>query len=157
MQQRARTNTRVLTNDLITQMRGKIHTNGCSLFVQNASNTHLVLRTRRNYVCLVCGKWQYLYVYDTLQQFIMSKSKLVVVGPLLGQMFRLIYQFGLLLGKMFPPIYQSYCPCGDQETMYEYANYSHILLKYCSLNLTFIITRSINVQHGSYIFSIIIY
>ena len=87
MQQRARTNTRVLTNDLITQMRGKIHTNGCSLFVQNASNTHLVLRTRRNYVCLVCGKWQYLYVYDTLQQLIMSKSKFVVVGPLLGKMF----------------------------------------------------------------------
>jgi hypothetical protein len=139
-------------------MRGKIHTNGCSLFVQNASNTHLVLRTRRNYVCLVCGKWQYLYVYDTLQQFIMSKSKFVVVGPLLGKMFPSNLSIWLVARQnVSAQSINRIVLVAIKRTMYEYANYSHILLKYCSLNLTFIITRSINVQHGSDIFSIIIY
>jgi hypothetical protein len=139
-------------------MRGKIHTNGCSLFVQNASNTHLVLRTRRNYVCLVCGKWQYLYVYDTLQQFIMSKSKFVVVVPLLGKMFPSNLSIWLVARQnVSAQSINRIVLVAIKRTMYEYANYSHILLKYCSLNLTFIITRSINVQHGSDIFSIIIY
>jgi hypothetical protein len=84
----------------------------------------------------------------------MSKSKFVVVGPLLGKMFPSNLSIWLVARQNVSA--QSINRI-VKRTMYEYANYSHILLKYGSLNLTFIITRSINVQHGSDIFSIIIY
>jgi len=148
VQQRARTNTRVLTKDLITQMRGKIHTNGCSLFVQNESNTRLVLRTMRNYVCLVCGKWQYLYVYDTLQQLIVNKSKFVVVGPLLGKMFPSNLSIWLVARQnVSAQSINRIVLVAIKRTMYEYANYWSIVCEHVLTHIAQILLLEFDIHH----------